>query len=202
MMRVMKKKSPPPFRRKEKTRERAGGETHQALSEEEIKQRPRKPTKSADAPSIRHDIKYTPQHSSNQPMKGNSHNQHTHRTPTVASLNRSKGSHTTQRPHPSASSASTRQIRQVKNPTPKLPAPRHGPTGRKAGRGDTCRPCIFRIFHISVSLYLCIFSIHISILDSLYVLSAPCRISSCRIASISCIVYIEIHRFFSRSESS
>lgn len=74
--------------------------------------------------------------------------------------------------------------------------------GSKAGRGNICHPRIFRIFSISVSLYLCIFSIHISILDSLCVLSAPCRISSRRIALISCIVYIEIHRFFSRSESS
>ena len=75
---VDEKKSPPPSRRKEKTRERAGAKHPQALPGE-IKQRPRKPTKSADAPSIRHDLKYTQSTQRNQPIKGNPQNPHTHR---------------------------------------------------------------------------------------------------------------------------
>lgn len=75
---MMKKNRPRRSRRKEKTRERAGAKHPQALPGE-IKQRPRKPTKSADAPSIRHDLKYTQSSQRNQPIKGNPQNPHTHR---------------------------------------------------------------------------------------------------------------------------
>ena len=123
-MRVMKKIAPA-VPKKGKNTGACGGETHQALPAEEIKQRPRKPTKSADAPSIRHDIKYTQSPGRNQPMKGNSHNQHTHR----------------RHPKQAAAAADPRTIRarQANDNDADLPAPRHEQAGRASETSGTER---------------------------------------------------------------
>lgn len=88
-MALMKKNRPRRSQRKEKTKERAGTKHPQALSEGGNKQLIAKnhSKKTINEPWIRHDLKYTQLPGHNQPMKGNSHNQHTHRT---ASTSRSK----------------------------------------------------------------------------------------------------------------
>lgn len=84
----MKKNRPRRSQRKEKTKERAGANTHRPYRRRKQTIDREKPLeKTINEPLIRHDLKYTQSPGRNQPIKGNSHNQHTHR---ITSTSRSK----------------------------------------------------------------------------------------------------------------